>query len=241
MRDNVSGSTPDAVAASISLHERSVASRCAEGRRATPSSVALAAGREPRIIDYIVIAVLAPLLVVGILTIISDATESYGKSSENHSRTTPLESTEGNRSQEKDLARFEPVYLDDLPEENGSKFILGPVSIGGHTYQHGIQFGVSWIYTKWEANYTIPQGAHTFSAIIGNDDEQEPESSWETMSLLYEVLADGRLVGSGHAKGYSHDGPIHADVSGKARLTLRVTVVSGLNSTTADWAEPVFR
>ncbi len=131
------------------------------------------------------------------------------------------------------------MYLDDLPKENGSQFELGPVSIGGHTYAHGIQFELSWVIKEWEVNYTIPQGARTFSAAIGNADKQSAEL-WMDESLLYEVFADGHLVGSGHVKGYSHDGPIRADVAGKTRLTLKVTVVSGLNSTTADWAEPVF-
>ncbi|HEV2998692.1 MAG TPA: NPCBM/NEW2 domain-containing protein, partial [Solirubrobacteraceae bacterium] len=152
-----------------------------------------------------------------------------------------LESWGGEKSQEKNMAgSFEPVYLDDLPKEDGGPVSPGDVSIGGHVYEHGLQFEVNWIGTEWEASYAIPHGAHTFSAIIGNDDKQT-DSLWKYMSLFYEVLADGHLVGSGHTKGYAHDGPIHADVAGKARITLKVTVVSGLNSITADWADPVFR
>jgi hypothetical protein len=197
-------------------------------------------GREPRIVDYIAIAVIASLLVAAALWIVSVAAQSSGKSRDYYPTTQQLDSGQGRKTQEKGATGLaESVYLDDLPKENGSHFELGPVSIGGHTYEHGIQLEVSWVVTEWEVNYTIPHGAHTFSAIIGNDDHQSNEL-WMGMSLLYEVLADGHLVGSGHVKGYSHDGPIHADVAGKTRLTLRVTVVSGLNSTTADWAEPVF-
>lgn len=197
-------------------------------------------GREPRIIDYIAIAVLAPLLAAAVLWIIGVAAGSDGKSTESYPPARQLESGENRKALEKGATvLIEPVYLDDLPKENGSSVVLGPVSIGGHTYEHGIQVEVNWISTQWEATYAIPHGAHTFSAIIGNDDSQTDEL-WTSMSLLYEVLANGRLVGSGHAKGYAHDGPIHADVAGKTTITLRVTVVSGLNSTKADWAEPVF-
>lgn len=135
---------------------------------------------------------------------------------------------------------YKPVYIDDLPKENGSPVELGPVKIGGRTYEHGIHVDLNWIESQWEASYAIPHGAQTFSAIIGNDDEQS-DNLWTSMSLLYEVLANGHLIGSGHAKGYSHDGPIDADVAGKITITLRVKVVSGLTATTADWAEPVFR
>jgi hypothetical protein len=197
-------------------------------------------GREPRIVDYMAIAVIAPLLVAGALWIVSVAAQSGGKSRDYYAPTKQLDSGRGSKTQEKGATGLaEPVYLDDLPKENGSDFELGPVSIGGHTYEHGIQLEVNWVVTEWEVNYTIPHGAHMFSAIVGNDDHQSNEL-WMDMSLLYEVLADGHLVGSGHVKGYSHDGPIHADVAGKTRLTLKVTVVSGLHSTTADWAEPVF-
>jgi NPCBM/NEW2 domain-containing protein len=198
-------------------------------------------GREPRIVDYIAIAVIAPLLVAGVIWIVSVAAQSSGKSHEYYPSTQRLASGRNEKTQEKGATRLvEPVYLDDLPKENGSEFELGPVSIGGHTYEHGIQFEVDWIATEWEVNYIIPHNAHTFSAIIGNDDHQT-EDLWMYMSLLYEVFADGHLVGSGHVKGYSHDGPIHADVAGKTRLTLKVKVVSGLNSTKADWAEPIFQ
>jgi hypothetical protein len=197
-------------------------------------------GREPRIVDYIAIAVIAPLLVAGVLWIVGVAAPSGGKPREYYPPTQQLGSGQGRKTQAKATTGLaEPVYLDDLPKENGSQFELGPVSIGGHDYEHGIRFEVNWIGTEWEVNYTIPHGARTFSAIIGNDDHQTWDS-WMYMSLLYEVFADGHLVGSGHVKGYSHDGPIHADVAGKTRLTLKVTVVSGLNGTTADWAEPVF-
>jgi hypothetical protein len=196
-------------------------------------------GREPRIVDYIAIAVIAPLLAAAVLWIVNIAAQSGGKSSDNSS-TRQIESRGGRKEPEQGATGLAaPVYLDDLPKDNGSHFELGPVSIGGHTYEHGIQLEVGWVITEWEVNYTIPHGAHTFSAIIGNDDHQSSES-WMDMSLLYEVFADGHLVGSGHVKGYSHDGPIHADIAGNTRLTLKVTVVSGLNSTTADWAEPVF-
>jgi hypothetical protein len=198
-------------------------------------------GREPRIVDYIAIAVIAPLLVAGVLWIVNVAAPSGGKSREYYPPTQQLDSGRSTTTHGKGATGLaEPVYLDDLPKENGSQFELGPVSIGGHTYEHGVQFEVNWVAKEWEVNYTIPHGAHTFSAIIGNDDHQSAEL-WMYMSLLYEVFADGHLVGSGHVKGYSHDGPIHADVAGKTRLTLKVTVVSGLNSTTAGWAEPVFR
>jgi hypothetical protein len=196
--------------------------------------------REPRIVDYIAIAVIAPLLVAGVLWVVSVAVRRGGESHGYSSSTRQLSSRGGTHVKGKGATGLaEPMYLDDLPKENGSQFELGPVSIGGRTYNHGIQFEVNWIGTEWEVNYAIPHGAHTFSAIIGNDDHQTTDL-WMYMSLLYEVLADGRLVGSGHVKGYSQDGPIHADVAGKARLTLKVTVVSGSDSTTADWAEPVF-
>lgn len=198
-------------------------------------------GREPRILDYIAVAVIAPLLVAGVLWIVGVAAPSGGGSHRYYLPTQPLGSGPSTRAQEKIATGLaKPVYLDDLPKENGSQFELGPVSIGGRTYEHGLQFQVSAGIKEWEVNYAIPQGAHTFSAIIGNDDHQTAEL-WMYMSLLYEVFADGHLVGSGHVKGYSHDGPIQADVAGKSRLTLKVTVVSGFNGTTADWAEPVFR
>ncbi|MGA7703485.1 MAG: NPCBM/NEW2 domain-containing protein [Solirubrobacteraceae bacterium] len=197
-------------------------------------------GREPRIIDYMVIGVIVPLLVAGVLWTIGFAAGSDGTSSKHRPPGQKPVSGEGVKTQDKDTAGLAmPVYLDDLPKENGSPVTLGPVSIGGHVYEHGIEVNVNWIETQWEASYAIPHGAHTFSAIIGSDDDQA-DDLWASMSLLYEVLADGHLVGSGHAKGYSHDGPIHAVVAGKVTITLRVKVVAGLNSTKADWAEPVF-
>jgi NPCBM/NEW2 domain len=203
-------------------------------------------GREPRIVDYIAIAVIAPLLVAGILWIVGVATGGAAKRHEHLlppqsvKSTSPTQSPSGVGAQgEATTGLAEPVYLDDLPKQNGAEYELGPVSIDGHVYQHGVQFEVNWIGTEWEVNYTIPHGAHTFTAIIGNAEHQSSDL-WMYMSLLYEVFADGQLVGSGHVKGYSHDGPIHADIAGKTRLTLKVTVISGSDSTTADWAEPVF-
>ena len=196
-------------------------------------------GREPRIIDYIAIAVIAPLLVAAVLWIISVAAGSNEIAGKHHSPTRQLELEDGKTREKGATGLAEPVYLDDIPKENGSPVELGPVSIGGHVYEHGIHVPINWIEAQWEASYAIPHGAHTFSVIVGNDDDQT-DDLWTSMSLLYEVLVNGHLVGSGHAKGYSHDGPIHAEVAGKITITLRIKVVSGLNSTNADWAEPVF-
>jgi hypothetical protein len=197
--------------------------------------------QELRVIDSIAIGVIAALLAAGGIWVISVAASNGHEAGAHHP---PLQRAGRGKAQtshvegEAGLAR--PVYVDDLLRENGSPIEPGPVSIGGRRYEHGLRAAVNWIESEWEASYLIPHGARTFSTIIGNDDEQS-DSLWTSMSLLYEVLADGKLVGSGHAKGYAHDGPIHSDVAGKITLTLRVKAVSGLNSTNADWAEPVFR
>src|ERR1700691_1749619 len=76
--------------------------------------------REPRIVDYIAIAVIASLLVAGGLWIGSVAAQSGGKPRD-YSPTQQLDSGRDRKTQEKGATGLaEPVYLDDLPKENGS-------------------------------------------------------------------------------------------------------------------------
>lgn len=133
-----------------------------------------------------------------------------------------------------------PTYLDTLPETTGDDVTPGQVSIGGRSYEHGVQFDVSWAKDIVEADYSIPRGARTFSVAIGNDDDQ-PNESWYGIPLLYEVLVDGRRVATGHARGRAHDPPLHADVTGGSTLALRVTNIGDqFGGTNADWANPRF-
>ena len=134
----------------------------------------------------------------------------------------------------------QPVYLDTIPQTGGGTVTPGEVSISGRKYKHGLQFEVG-VGVNVEADYSIPSNANTFSAVIGNDDNQT-NSVWEEIPLLYEVLVDQRRVASGHAKAHLHDQPLHAEVTGHSTLTLKVTDVGGeLGSTKADWGDPAFR
>jgi NPCBM/NEW2 domain len=132
------------------------------------------------------------------------------------------------------------VYLDTLPETAGDSVTPGQVSIGGHTYQHGLQFNVTLVFTPVAASYSIPSGARAFSVVIGNDDNQ-PNSLWDGISLLYEVFVDGHRVATGHARGNVHDPPLRANVASGSTITLQVTNENGaFGGTNADWANPVF-
>jgi hypothetical protein len=128
-----------------------------------------------------------------------------------------------------------------MPETTGDTVTPGQVSIGGHAYQHGLQFIVTSILNVVSASYAIPRGARTFSLVIGNDDNQ-PNQLWSSISLLYEVFVDGRRIATGHARGTAHDPPLTAAVADGSTIMLQVTNVGDSGGgTNADWADPVFR
>jgi hypothetical protein len=116
----------------------------------------------------------------------------------------------------------------------------GQLSIDGHTYQHGLQFGVSNAYPRQGASYAIPPGARRFSAAIGNDDTQ-PNPIWSSWQLSFEVFVDGRRVAIGHALGTSHDQTLDVDLSGASRLELQINGTPTFGSTLADWGDPQFQ
>jgi hypothetical protein len=135
---------------------------------------------------------------------------------------------------------FSPVYLDMLPRIGGEEVTPGLVAIGGHQYPHGIQMSVGWAMEREEAEYAIPAGAQTFTAVIGNDDNQTNEF-WDQIPLLYEVFVDGRRDAVAHAQGASAEALAAVPVAGGHALKL-VVINAGdaLGGTLADWGEPVF-
>jgi hypothetical protein len=161
-------------------------------------------------------------------------------SSSGHSAIPPISTTPGTGKSSTPVGLSRPVYLDTLPETTGDQVTPGQVSIGGRTYQHGLQFSVTLIFSVVSASYSIPPGARTFTAVIGNDDNQ-PNPFWDGISLFFEVFVDGRRVASGHARGHVQDSPIHAQVTGGSTITLQVTNINGAGGgTNADWGNPVF-
>jgi len=133
------------------------------------------------------------------------------------------------------------MFLDTLPETTGDQVTAGAVSINGRTYEHGLQFDVSWTGSELQASYSIPQGARNFSAVIGNDDNQ-PNELWASIPVLYEVFIDDRRVAVGHAKGRTHDPPFQVQVGGGGTIELKVTNVGDhFGGAVADWGNPVFR
>jgi hypothetical protein len=135
-----------------------------------------------------------------------------------------------------------PVFVDTLPETSGDQVTRGAVSIGGRTYRHGLQFEVDAIEQTAEATYSIPRGARTFSALIGNDDHQ-PNPLWNGISVLYEVFIDDRRVRTATARGSVRSPPgVKVRFTSGATLTLKVTNENGAyGATNADWADPIFR
>ncbi len=137
-------------------------------------------------------------------------------------------------------AHFQGVYLDTIPELEGSEVTRGEVTIDGTTYAHGIQMNIGWALDKAEASYKIPAGAHQFSAIVGNDDNQ-PDSLWEQIPVLFEVFVDGRRAAIAHAKGPGRETLPPVSVSGAGTLKLvAINVGDELGGTMVDWGEPEF-
>jgi hypothetical protein len=138
-------------------------------------------------------------------------------------------------------APFKPVYLDTLPASNQEGVKRGEARIGGHRYEHGLKFEVGYAPSSQEVSYEIPKGAHTFSAVIGNDDNQ-PNELWASIPLIYEVFFDERQVASGRVQGRNHGPPVSAAVNGQSSIKLKVQVSgSASGKTIADWGDPVFR
>lgn len=134
-----------------------------------------------------------------------------------------------------------PIYLDTQTQLGGDDIGRGVVSIDGRTYPHGLQFSVGWADDTREASYAIPGRARTFSAVIGNDDDHT-NSLWQGITLLYEVYVDGRKVAVGHARGVTHDPPLHVNVTGGSTLQLQViNEYDSFGGTDADWGNPMFR
>jgi hypothetical protein len=180
-----------------------------------------------------VIATALVLLVVG--GVIGAAIE-HGRRA-NPSSTTAAVASRTHRAHR----RFRPVYLDTRHEASGDQVTPGVVVVNGHTYKHGLQFGVSWISDYVSATYRIPHGATTFSTGIGNDDNQ-PNPMWSGIRLLYEVFVDGRRAAVGHAKAHHHSPRLHARVRGDKTITLAITNVGdAFGGTEADWVSPLFR
>lgn len=184
-----------------------------------------------------VVAAVVAALIVGVISGPSGSPSTSPQSSGTSSSTSP---------KQKPLASTTPpalsraVYLDTVTETTGAQVIPGQVSIGGRTYQHGIQFNVGFVESTVEADYSIPQRARTFSVAIGNDDNQ-PNQIWAGIPLLYEVFVNGRRVATGHARGSTHDRPLHANVAGGSTIALKVTNIGDAGGgTNADWADPVF-
>jgi hypothetical protein len=183
--------------------------------------------------------VIGGLIVVSILAIVkSGSIKHFFRGSPSVATATSI--TTNQRSTHKQS--FRPVFLDTLAETNGDQVTAGLVSIDGRTYQHGLQF----TFAAWEipqvetASYSIPNGARTFSSVIGNDDT-EASPGWNEIHLTYELFVNDRRVAIRRAFGRTHDPPIRVQLSGGGTLTLQVTSVGpDGNETNADWGEPVF-
>jgi hypothetical protein len=135
---------------------------------------------------------------------------------------------------------FHPVYLDDLTPTEAFATTPGIVAIAGTSYPHGLQMGVGFVQSQVEATYAVPPGAHTFTAVVGNDDNQ-PNELWVQIPLLYEVFVDGRRAAVAHAQG-SGTGTLPS-VSVAGARTLKLVVINEGDQgggTRADWGDPLF-
>jgi hypothetical protein len=135
---------------------------------------------------------------------------------------------------------FTPVYLDTLPRTGGDEVTPGLVTIAGQVYAHGIQMEVGWVTSTVEATYSIPSGAQTFTAVIGNDSNQT-NPLWSEIPLLYEVFVDERRAAIANALGSTSEPLASVSVAGGHTLKLVITNVGdALGGTRADWGNPLF-
>ncbi len=137
---------------------------------------------------------------------------------------------------------FATTFLDTVaPSSTGGDVTPGVVQVNGATYQHGIQMEVGLAQETDEATYPVPPGAKTFTAVVGNDDNQTNQF-WEQITLLFEVFVDGRRAASAHAQGHTSEPLPAVPVAGAKTIRLLVTNLGDNGGgTRADWAEPVLR
>jgi NPCBM/NEW2 domain len=178
-------------------------------------------------------------VVIGLISLVAIVAGGGGVAHVVDSNSTPKSSTPPPTTSTQTTPKAHPVFLDTLTQASGGEVTPGQVSISRRTYQHGLQFEVSLPEDVVEASYTIPTGARTFSAAVGNDDNQ-PNSLWMGIPLLFEVFVDGRRVATGHARGETHDPALSASVVGGSTVTLKVTNVGDAGGATrADWGDPL--
>jgi NPCBM/NEW2 domain len=146
----------------------------------------------------------------------------------------------GRRSVTRRTATFHAVYLDDLTPTETFATTPGIVSIEGVPYPHGLQMEVGLAQDHVEASYAIPAGAHSFGAVVGNDDTQTNEF-WTQIPLIYEVFVDGRRAALAHAQGSGAHLLPTVSVTGAHILKL-VVINEGDQGggTRADWGDPLF-
>jgi hypothetical protein len=146
----------------------------------------------------------------------------------------------GRRSVTRRTPPFQAVYLDDLTPTETYATTPGIVSIEGVPYPHGLQMEVGLAQDHVEATYAIPAGAHSFAAVVGNDDTQTNEF-WTQIPLIYEVFVDGRRAALAHAQGPGAH--VLPTVSVAGAHTLKLVVINEGDQgggTRADWGDPLF-
>lgn len=105
------------------------------------------------------------------------------------------------------------------------------MKIGGAEYAVGVG-------THAPSRYRLPVGGNalSFSAMVGVDDETGGKGS-----VVFRVLADGKVVAEVAAKGGEEAKPIFADLAGARLVTLEVTDSGDGNyDDHADWCDAVF-
>ena len=86
------------------------------------------------------------------------------------------------------------------PHRYGTAARRGLVSIGGKTYPHGVAVDVDgFIGGNYSLTYRIPKGAHTFTAVIGADDDQ-PANATKDLHIVWTATVDKVDVRRGHSQ-----------------------------------------
>ena len=105
------------------------------------------------------------------------------------------------------------------------------LSVAGVKYDHGVG-------THAPSHHRVAANGNalSFSALVGVDDETAGKGS-----VLFRVLADGKVIAEVSAKGGEPAKPISADLTGASLIVLQVTDAGdGFHFDHADWCDAVF-
>jgi hypothetical protein len=130
---------------------------------------------------------------------------------------------------------YKYYYLSDLDMVNVAppQAYSMPVTMGGQTYYHSLQFYMNGNYTFSDtttAEYNMSYKCTTFVATVGIDDQ-----SLSGSAATDQVLADGALLGS-TSVGMGRGVPVQYDIQGVFRLAV-TSLTTTPNDLYPDWGD----